>query len=144
TQAVPSGFDVVFDGVGEDSYRKAFAALRPAGLLCAYGYTAGVQRGRGSVRMFAWLGRIYLWRRILSVLPRGKRMRIYSINLLRWRYPRWFHDALEHLFQLLASGAIHPRVAERISFAEMAEAHRRLEAGGLEGRLVLCPDRATN
>jgi NADPH2:quinone reductase len=40
----------------------------------------------------------------------------------------------------LASGAIRPRVAERISFEEVAEAHRRLEAGGLDGRLVLCPD----
>ena len=32
------------------------------------------------------------------------------------------------------------RVAERISFDEIAEAHRRLEAGGLDGKLVLCPD----
>jgi NADPH:quinone reductase-like Zn-dependent oxidoreductase len=40
----------------------------------------------------------------------------------------------------LATGAIRPRVAERISFDEVAEAHRRLEAGGLEGKLVLCPD----
>ena len=31
-------------------------------------------------------------------------------------------------------------VAERIPFDEVAEAHRRLEAGGLEGKLVLCPD----
>jgi NADPH:quinone reductase len=31
-------------------------------------------------------------------------------------------------------------VAERISFDDVAEAHRRLEAGGLEGKLVLCPD----
>jgi len=40
----------------------------------------------------------------------------------------------------LASGAIQPRVAERISFNEVAEAHRRLEEGGLRGKLVLCPD----
>ena len=37
-------------------------------------------------------------------------------------------------------GTIRPRVAERISFDAVAEAHRRLEAGGLEGKLVLCPD----
>jgi hypothetical protein len=41
---------------------------------------------------------------------------------------------------LLATGAVRPRVTERISFDEVAEAHRRLEAGGLEGKLVLCPD----
>jgi hypothetical protein len=26
------------------------------------------------------------------------------------------------------------------TFDEVAESHRRLEAGGLEGKLVLCPD----
>jgi NADPH:quinone reductase-like Zn-dependent oxidoreductase len=52
----------------------------------------------------------------------------------------WFREDLVRLFGLLATRAIRPRVAERISFDEIAEAHRRLEAGGLEGKLVLCPD----
>ena len=55
-------------------------------------------------------------------------------------HPAWFREDLERLFGLLATRAIRPRVAERISFDEVAEAHRRLEAGGLEGKLVLCPD----
>ena len=59
---------------------------------------------------------------------------------MRARHPAWFREDLERLFGLLATGAIRPRVAERISFDEVAEAHRRLEAGGLEGKLVLCPD----
>src|SRR5262249_11792669 len=37
TRILPGGFDFVFDGVGEDSYRRSFAALKPGGLLCAYG-----------------------------------------------------------------------------------------------------------
>jgi hypothetical protein len=73
-------------------------------------------------------------------LPGGKRARFYSINVMRARHPAWFQEDLERLFGLLATGAIRPRVAERISFDEVAEAHRRLEAGGLEGKLVLCPD----
>jgi hypothetical protein len=59
---------------------------------------------------------------------------------MRARHPIWFKEDLERLFRLLATGAIRPRVAERISFDKVAEAHRRLEAGGLEGKLVLCPD----
>jgi NADPH:quinone reductase-like Zn-dependent oxidoreductase len=43
------------------------------------------------------------------------------------------------LFALLKSGAIRPNVAERISFDGVMDAHRRLEAGGLEGKIVLCP-----
>jgi NADPH:quinone reductase len=64
----------------------------------------------------------------------------YSINVMRARHPAWFREDLERLFELLATRVIRPRVAERISFDEVAEAHRRLETGGLEGKLVLCPD----
>ena len=78
---------------------------------------------------------MYLWR----LLPGGKRTRFYSINVMRARHPEWFKQDLAHLFDLLNSGAIKPRVAERISFDQVADAHRRLEVGGLEGKIVLCP-----
>jgi NADPH:quinone reductase-like Zn-dependent oxidoreductase len=136
TRVLPSGFDVVFDGIGEDGYRRSFAALRRGGLLCAYGYTAGVQAQRRMLTMLMWVGRLYLWR----WLPGGKGARGYSINVMRARHPAWFQEDLERLLGLLATRAIRPRVAERISFDEVVEAHRRLEAGGLEGKLVLCPD----
>ena len=140
TRVLPNGFDVVFDGIGDDGYRRSFAALKPRGLLCAYGYTAGVQAQRRLPGILMGLARVYVSRRLRSWLPGGKRVRVYSINAMRARHPAWFRDDLERLFSLLATGAIRPRVAERISFDEVAEAHRRLEAGGLEGKLVLCPD----
>jgi NADPH2:quinone reductase len=136
TRVLPDGFDVVFDGIGEDGYRRSFAALKRGGLLCAYGYSAGVQAQRRMVTMLMWIARLYLW----GWLSRGKRVCGYSINMMRARHPAWFREDLERLFGLLATRAIRPRVAERISFDEVAEAHRRLEAGGLEGKLVLCPD----
>ena len=61
-------------------------------------------------------------------------------DVMRARHPAWFREDLKRLFGLLATRAIRSRVAERISLDEVAEAHRRLEAGGLEGKLVLCPD----
>ena len=73
-------------------------------------------------------------------LPGGKRARFYSINVMRARHPAWCREDLERLFGLLGTRAIRPRLGERISFDEIAEAHRRLEEGGLEGKLVLCPD----
>ncbi|MGC2823345.1 MAG: zinc-binding dehydrogenase, partial [Pseudolabrys sp.] len=140
TRILPGGFDVVFDGIGEDGYRRSFAALKRGGLLCAYGYTAGVPAQRRQLTVLMLIARVYLLRRLLSWLPGGKRVRVYSINVMRARHPAWFREDLERLFGLLATHAIRPRVAERISFDEVAEAHRRLEVGGLEGRLVLCPD----
>src|SRR5215468_12061639 len=136
TQILPGGFDVIFDGVGEDAYRRSFSALKSGGLLCAYGYTAGVQAQQRMLTMLMWIARLYLWR----WLPGGRRALFYSINVMRARHPAWFREDLERLFGLLATGTIRPRVAERISFDKVGEAHRRLEAGGLEGKLVLCPD----
>jgi NADPH2:quinone reductase len=135
TRVLPGGFDVIFDGIGEDGYRRSFTALKRRGLLCAYGYTAGVQAQRRMFTILMWLARLYLSR----WLPGAKRACLYSINLMRKRHPKWFREDLEHLFGLLATHAIRPRVAERISFEEVVEAHRRLEAGGVDGKLVLCP-----
>ena len=133
---MPGGFDVVFDGVGEDGYRRSFATLKPGGLLLAIGYSAGVQAQQPMRTILMSIARMYLWR----FLPGGRRTRFYSINAMRVRHPTWFHEDLERLLGLLATHAIRPRVAERISFDEVADAHRRIEAGGLEGKLVLCPD----
>jgi NADPH:quinone reductase-like Zn-dependent oxidoreductase len=49
------GFDVIFDGIAEDGYRRSFAALKRGGLLCAYGYSAGVQAQRRMLTMLMWI-----------------------------------------------------------------------------------------
>jgi len=139
TQVLPGGFDVIFDGVAEDGYRRSLSALVPRGQLVAFGYSAGMQAQKGMLTILGWIGRLY-WQRSL---PSGKRAYFYSINLMRALHPAWFKEDLAKLFGLLASGAIQPRVAERIGFDEVADAHRRIEAGGLEGKLVLCPDLAS-
>jgi NADPH:quinone reductase len=61
TRILPGGFDVVFDGVGEDGYRRSFAALKRGGLLCAIGYSAGVQARHRMLTMLMWIARLYLW-----------------------------------------------------------------------------------
>jgi NADPH:quinone reductase-like Zn-dependent oxidoreductase len=134
-RVLPDGFDVVFDGIGEDGYRRSFAALKPGGLLVAIGYSAGAQAGDGMLHALANIARLYIW----GWMPRGKRTRFYSINVMRARHPEWFKHDLAYLFELLRQGRIKPNVAERINFDEVPDAHRRLEAGGLEGKIVLCP-----
>jgi NADPH:quinone reductase len=139
TRVLPGGFDVVFDGIGKDGYDRSHEALRRGGLLCAYGYTAGVHSESRPLAILMWLAGQYFrsqWKWVFG----GKRSVLYSINLMRAHHPSWFLEDLGKLLELLATGAIRPRVAARISFDEVADAHRRLEAGALEGKLVLCPD----
>lgn len=135
TQILPGGFDVVFDGIGEDGYRRSFASLKRGGLLVAIGYSAAADAKQGMVATLASIARMYVW----GWNPRGKRTRFYSINAMRARHPNWFKQDLARLFDLLSEGRIRPKVAERIAFEQIVEAHRRLEIGGLEGKLVLCP-----
>ncbi len=134
-KVLPGGFDIVFDGIGEDGYRRSFAALKPRGLLVAIGYSAGAQAKQGMLAILMTIARLYAW----GWLPLGKRTRFYSINVMRARHPDWFKKDLGELFELLRERRIKPKVAERISFEEVANAHRRLEAGGVAGKLVLCP-----
>ena len=63
TRVLPGGFDIIFDGIGEDGYRRSFAALKCGGLLCAYGYTAHVDAQHRLLTTLMWLVRVYLWRR---------------------------------------------------------------------------------
>jgi NADPH:quinone reductase len=82
-RVLPDGFDVVFDGIGEDGYRHSFASLKRGGLLCAYGYSAGVRDQERMLTMLMWIARLYLW----SWLPGGKRAGFYSINAMRLQHP---------------------------------------------------------
>jgi NADPH:quinone reductase-like Zn-dependent oxidoreductase len=57
------------------------------------------------------------------------------------KHPDWFMADLSVLIGMLAHGDIKPRVAERIALDAVADAHTRLERGGLEGKVVLMPNR---
>jgi len=138
TRVLPGGFDAVFDGLGQGGYDRPFEALKRGGVLCAFGYSAGVPKESGVLAVLTWLMRQYL-RYLWVWRPKDRRLFMYSINLMRARHLDWFKEDLEHLFALLEKGVIKPRIAERISFDKVGLAHRRLEAGGLQGKIVLCP-----
>jgi len=62
TRVLPGGFEIVFDGIAQDGYRRSFAALKRGGLVCAYGHSAGVQAQRRMLIMLMCIARLYLWR----------------------------------------------------------------------------------
>jgi NADPH:quinone reductase-like Zn-dependent oxidoreductase len=86
--------------------------------------------------MGLWLAKLRWWNRFSG----ARSASFVSITSLRRVHPDWFLADLHVLLGLLASGDIHPRVAERIGLAQVAEAHDRLERGGLEGKVVLVPN----
>jgi len=135
TKVLAGGVDVVFDGNGEDGFRKSWKVVKRGGFLAAYGFSAGILAGVSFFTIGRWFMRIPLW----NLLPNGKRAGFYSITTLRKKHPEWFADDLAQLLAWLADGSIAPRVQERIDLEDVADAHRRLEAGGLTGKLVIVP-----
>ena len=132
----PGGFDVVFDGIGEDGFSRTWRAVGPSGHLSAYGFSAGVQRNVSMALIGFWLVKLWWWNQFSG----ARSTSFYSITSLRKKHPEWFVADLGELFGLAARGAIKPRVAERIAFEAVADAHARLERGGLEGKIVLVPN----
>jgi D-arabinose 1-dehydrogenase-like Zn-dependent alcohol dehydrogenase len=72
----------------------------------------------------------------------GEPERGITIDLISVRTYIREQAKLQAVLELAGAKALTPRVAATYGFAEAAEAHRRLEAGGTRGRLVLEPDEA--
>lgn len=100
---------------------------------------AHVRKGQKSLLIGAagsWFATLWWWNRFSG----ARTASFVSITSLRKAHPDWFLADLGRLLGLLARGDIKPRVAERIGLDAVADAHRRLEHGGLEGKIVLVPN----
>ncbi|HJL15366.1 MAG TPA: medium chain dehydrogenase/reductase family protein [Sandaracinaceae bacterium LLY-WYZ-13_1] len=134
-QVLPDGVDVALDGIGQDGFARTWEVVRRGGVLSAYGFSHATRRDLPFWQIAYWYLRIPVW----NLWPNGKRAGFYSITKMRAAHPDWFREDLTQLFRWLANGRIHPRVAERIQLADVPEAHRRVEAGGLDGKLIIVP-----
>ncbi len=133
---LPEGFDVAFDGIGELGFSRTWAAVGPHGHLSAFGFSAGVQRNASIALVGLWLAMIWWWNKSSA----GRSASFYSITSLRKKHPDWFVADLGELFGMAKRGEIKPRVAERIALEAVADAHARIEQGGLEGKIVFLPN----
>jgi NADPH2:quinone reductase len=116
----PASIDGVFDTVGGRVFSAAVDALRPGGTLSLVGAAGG-----GEVTFDAW-------RLISPVTLTG-----YSTENLDGDGLR---EAIAALSRWLAGGMLHAPKRSMMPLSEAAQAHRLLEAGGIEGRVLLTPE----
>ena len=136
----PEGLDAVFDGIGGGHLFRSFRTLRQGGKLVGYGFGSTATDGRQSAAAIATTSLAWLGAFAYNLVPGYKRLKLYSIQMLKRRRPSWFREDLERLLALLAEGRIHPVVAERFPLAEAARAHEVLAAGATTGKLVITFD----
>jgi NADPH:quinone reductase-like Zn-dependent oxidoreductase len=131
---VPGGFDAVFDGIGVHGFADSWERVKEGGTLAAFGFSDAVRRGGSVVTLGAALLKLRLWDAFGHA-----HARFYSVTEVKKAHPEWYRADLVALFDLLSKGAIRPRVADRIALGDVAAAHRRIEAGHLDGKIVICP-----
>jgi len=129
--AVGEGVDVAFDPLGGESLSRSLHALKPGGMLVAFGFQNEVLGRGGSVP--ADFVKLKLW----DWLPNGHATAFYSIGAMRRKHPDWFREDLARLFEMLAEGRIAPVIAEVLPLEEARQAHERVEAGDVAGKLIL-------
>jgi NADPH:quinone reductase-like Zn-dependent oxidoreductase len=130
-EAVGEGVDFAFDPLGGESLPRSLHALKPGGMLVAYGFQNEVMGKGGSIPMDFVKLKLWDW------LPNGHATAFYSIGAVRRKHPEWFREDLATLFGMLSEGRISPVVAEVLPLAEARLAHERIEAGEARGKLVL-------
>lgn len=130
-QATGNGVDVVFDPLGGESLSHSLHALKPGGMLVAFGFHNEVLGRGGSIPMDFVKLKLWDW------LPNGHTTAFYSIGAMRRKHPDWFREDLTTLFGLLAQKKMSPVVTEVLPLSQVRQAHERIEAGEVAGKLVL-------
>jgi len=137
------GVDVVFDSIGGAHIWRSRKALRPGGMVVAYGLTGSLRRGRlasgrsGRRHRFRAIAIFGLYIAGGWLLPSRRRVVPYSIQWLKRLRLAWFRQDLIALLDLLQQQKIKPLIAQRLPLAEARQAHELLGKGGVTGKIVL-------
>jgi NADPH2:quinone reductase len=117
------GVDVVYDGVGRDTFEGSLNSLRPRGLLASFGNASGPVPPFSPL-LLSQKGSLYLTRPTMaSYTQTSAELRGRSEDLFRW----------------LAAGELHVRIGATFPLAEAAGAHRALEGRRTTGKVLLLP-----
>lgn len=116
------GVAVVYDAVGRDVFLPSLDCLRPMGIAINYGTASGDVEAFDLQRLHA---------RSLSVCRPTLRTFIAD--------PADLQRGAASLFDAVAQGEVHLRVARRHALADVREAHEALEGGRTMGAAMLVP-----
>jgi len=113
----------VFDGVGKATWQQSLDCAARRGLIVSFGSASGPVEGVNLATLSA-KGSLFVTRPTLFdyAVTRAERQ-----------------ATLDRVFEMLAKGAIRPCIGQTFRLEDVAEAHRKLEAGETEGATVLVP-----
>jgi NADPH:quinone reductase len=117
------GADVVFDGVGKDTFDASLSVLRPRGMMVLFGGSSG-QVPPFDIQRLNSGGSLFLTRPTLGHY-------IADREELLWR--------ARDIFDWIAKGKLSVRIGAEYPLADAARAHDDLAARRTTGKLILLP-----
>jgi NADPH:quinone reductase len=117
------GVDVVYDGVGADSWQASLACLTRRGMMVSYGNASGPVPPVSLLDLMRG-GSLYVTRPTLAD---------YIAT------PQDLERTAERLFERMERGAVTAPIGQRFALEDAAEAHRALEGRRTTGSTVLLP-----
>jgi NADPH2:quinone reductase len=117
------GVDVVYDGVGKDSWAASLACLKRRGLMASYGNASGAVPPISLLELMRG-GSLYVTRPTLAD---------YIAT------PEDLARTADRLFDRMQRGVVKAVIGQRFALADAAESHRALEARRTTGSTVLIP-----
>ncbi len=115
------GVKVVYDSVGKDTFDRSLDCLRPLGLMASFGNASGPVAPFAPGILGA-KGSLYVTRQTL-----------FSHITTR----ESTQEMADELFEMVTSGKVKIRIDQRFALADVAEAHRSLEARKTTGCTIL-------
>ena len=112
---------VVYDSVGKDTFQASLDSLQPFGLMVSFGNASGPV---APMALAALKGSLYLTRPTLMA---------HTAN------PENLQEMAADLIRHVAAGRIKLHIEQRYALADVAQAHRDLEARKTTGSSVLLP-----
>jgi NADPH2:quinone reductase len=117
------GVDVVYDGVGKDTFEKNLNVMRLRGMLVLYGMSSGPVPPVDPAKL-SEKGSLYMARTTLAHFTATREELLARTG---------------DLFRMIAEGKLKIKIAKKYPLAEAPQAHRDMESRQLTGKLLLVP-----
>ena len=117
------GVDIVYDGVGKDSWTASRACLKRRGMMVTFGNASGAVPPVNLLELSTG-GSLFVTRPTL-----------YDYTAT----PQDLADTASRLFDRMQRGVVRAVIGQRFALADAAEAHRALEARQTTGSTILLP-----
>jgi NADPH:quinone reductase-like Zn-dependent oxidoreductase len=140
----PNGFDLVLDANGASTLRQGFEHLAPMGRLVIYGFTSMMSHG-GMPNPLRLLIQYLRTPRFNPLEMIDRNVAVFAFNLsYLFQELGLYRRTMSELLRRLEAGEISPLAVTPYSLTDAAAAHRALQSGSTQAKLVLIPGPASS